>query len=170
MNNFAELNIPDIYDQIELIYSPFWKKNWFLILVIFFIFFLIFLVFAIKKFKTKELSVEQKVLKDLLDLKKEINNYHTAGQIDKFYVNLTRITKLYIDKYFSLPVIGATDEEVIKILKTKNLSSQILDPIADVFSNIEATKFNLVAIEKDKMDGDILKIITFVELTFKAKK
>jgi hypothetical protein len=106
------LELIDIYD---ITYNPWWLSNWFLgsLIVVAAVGFLVVTFFLYSRYRKKKMvPYWQKTISDV----QKLDSYmYDDGQL--FYLRLTELIKIYLQKRYAVHVVDKTDSELLHIIK-----------------------------------------------------
>jgi hypothetical protein len=136
MNN-QQLDILDIYD---VSYNPWYLQTWFMYSIILFCIIAIagisYLLY-IKNKKVIKITPQEKALQQLTDLKNANMQSHK-----EFYICLTTVLKQYLQRQYSIDLVGATDAEFLQKIVGNNLFSEIIiDHVKTILDGVTLIKF-----------------------------
>ena len=155
----------DIYDRT---YNPFWCSTIFwLIFSTVLVGIIIFIsLFFYLKMRKKQYSYDEQALKDLQQLKMDLENISS----EHFYSLLTTVLKKYITCHYDTNVIGLTDFELINILPSfQTFPSQYYFQMKEIFSRAVTIKFACDN-QSDKMADDLIATISFIRTSWLYKQ
>ncbi len=137
------LESQQIYDVYGIIEQPVWYSQWsiiFTLMVAFCIAFALFFLLGSKKRSLSQKPIgpwdyaqQQLALLEHLDL-------YTQEDHKKFYTVLTNMLKRYLQEYYALNE-GNTDQELLALLKRKNIPQDILTHMHEITHHAFMVKF-----------------------------
>ena len=137
------LESQQIYDVYDIVEQPLWYTQWPVIFTLVAVFCTVLALFFLLGSKKRSLS--QKTIgpwdyaQQELALLEQLNLY-TQEDHKKFYTILTHMLKRYLQEYYALNE-GNTDQELLALLKKKNIPQDILTHMHEIMHHAFMVKF-----------------------------
>ncbi len=157
------LELIDIYD---ITYNPWWLSRWFMgaLITVVVLGCLAVVFFLYRKYrKKKAVAYWQKTIHDI----QKLNSYtYDDGQM--FYLKLTELIKVYLQKRYAVHVVDKTDSELLEILKENAVfPKKVYATLQEIFEGVIVIKFAHQQAAQERMQEALKKSITLVQETYK---
>lgn len=167
------MNGTKFYDIYDYIYVPFWKTTTFVIILatVLTIICTICLYFLVKRARNKSritpaITPGEWALGELKKLTPQ--KYQTKEEFKLFYFELTRITKEYLEKQFSIDVVEKTDEELIAHLQAHNFPQNFIQKLETVLRGSLLIKFANAQALREQAQNDLKTVIFLIKTGFSS--
>ncbi len=101
-----------------------------------------------------------------LELGRLKNQTHIEnGRVQEFYIELSNISKRYLERRFQLELLELTTEEIRALLRTRGFEEELLTEIEGFLSQTDLVKFARVVPPKTDADKLVLQLETIVKNT-----
>lgn len=105
--------------------------------------------YLIQKFRNRNLVFQEEVIDltpcDILALEAlkelELLGLCESGEVKSHYVQLTEILRVFFDREYQLDTIESTTEEIVELLKSKNIDKSLRNDIRSLLEEADLVKF-----------------------------
>ena len=151
----------DIYDIYDIVYQPWWRSTWFLLVAM-----VVVIALAVgawllyrKYWRKKALSYEHRVRLQLKALKDS-----APEDAHKFYSMLTGVVKEYISQMYGVSAQGLTDDELLQMLKASaSIPKIVVDETMKILEGVLVIKFAQGAALKESMNKALESMYKILE-------
>lgn len=161
---------PDIplFELYDLWYTPFWKQTWFIVVMVCGAFICVlgigwFLYYYLQRRRQVKKTYWQQAIQSIDDLSP--HEFMRNMRSDLFYVKITSVLKMYLQRRYNMSLIGKTDQELLHALSVSDQLQNERTCLEDIISGAVFIKFAHQQSALDKMQQDKDLVLNFIKKT-----